>query len=88
MQWPWLVLPVALVAGAAMFLGCSAVRNSRQGGVLWKSSSLALLLHSVEGVKEGGFGRDIPLAGVDAWAQKKRVLRGDGTEFRLENEPR
>lgn len=85
-QWPWIVLPVALVVGAAMFLVCSVVMNARQRGVLWKSSSLALLLHSVEGVKDGGFGRDIPLAGVDAWAEKTRVLRCEGMEFRLENE--
>lgn len=84
-KWPWLVLPVALVVGAAIFLVCSILLNFRQRGVLWKSSSLALLLHSVEGVTGRGFGKDdTPLAGVDALAQKTRVFQSDGMEFKLE----
>ncbi|OJJ87025.1 DUF3176 domain-containing protein [Aspergillus glaucus CBS 516.65] len=85
-KWPWVILPITVVAGAGVFLACSIGLNSRRKAALWKSSSVALLLHSVEGSAEDGFhSRDIPRAEMDALAEKMRVLRGDNMGFRRED---
>lgn len=46
-QWPWLVLPLALVVLAAAFL-CMCIASSANGGLdVWKSSSIAQLYHGL-----------------------------------------
>jgi hypothetical protein len=82
-EWPWLILPVAVVAGAATLLSCSIVLCSRRNAALWKSSNLALLLHSVDGLT----GRELtsqgfpPLTRLDVLAQETRAFRGGNMEF-------
>ncbi|KAL3440406.1 hypothetical protein BJX65DRAFT_314826 [Aspergillus insuetus] len=83
-NWPWITLPVLVVIGAAVLLVCSIISNSRYKGALWKSSNLAVLLHSVEGVGDYGHlpsSNDAPLASIEALAAKMRVLRDDNMEF-------
>lgn len=47
-QWPWLALPFAVVLAAAVLLLAEMVESRRSRNInLWKSSSTALLYHSV-----------------------------------------
>ncbi|KAF4229617.1 hypothetical protein CNMCM8980_007183 [Aspergillus fumigatiaffinis] len=84
-NWPWITLPVLVVLGSGILLACSIISNSRHKAALWKSSNLAVLLHSVEGVEDygplGSSLNDTPLARIEALAEKMRVSRGDNMEF-------
>ncbi|KAJ5360732.1 hypothetical protein N7517_009923 [Penicillium concentricum] len=84
-NWPWITLPVLVVIGAGILLACSIMSNFRRSATLWKSSNLALLFHSVEGVRDYGHmplsSNDVPLAGIEALGDKLCVLRGDNMEF-------
>ncbi|KAL2839639.1 hypothetical protein BJY01DRAFT_237013 [Aspergillus pseudoustus] len=84
-NWAWITLPVLVVLGAGVLLACSIISNSRHKAALWKSSNLAVLLHSVEGVEDYGplpsSSNDAPLARIEALAEKMRVSRGDNMEF-------
>lgn len=48
-NWQWLTLPTALIALGAALLGCTVYHNHEAQAVLWKSSSLALLFHPLQG---------------------------------------
>ncbi|OQE91527.1 hypothetical protein PENNAL_c0009G01678 [Penicillium nalgiovense] len=78
-NWPWITLPVLVVIGASILLACSIIFNSRHSAALWKSSNLAVLLHSVEGLGDYGHlpssSNDAPLASIEALADKLRVSR-------------
>jgi hypothetical protein len=84
-NWPWITLPVLVVIGAGILLACSIISNSRHSAALWKSSNLAVLLHSVEGIGDYDHlpwaSNDAPLSSIEALADKLRVLRGDNMEF-------
>ncbi|KAL4917814.1 hypothetical protein BDW62DRAFT_75254 [Aspergillus aurantiobrunneus] len=84
-NWPWITLPALVVFGGAILLVCSIISNAQHKGALWKSSNLAVLLHSVEGI-EDYYGHlpssnDVSLTRIEALAEKMRVLRGDNMEF-------
>jgi hypothetical protein len=51
-QWPWITLPTALVAMSIVFLGGTMLKNESKHALAWKSSSLALLFHGLEGVRK------------------------------------
>lgn len=83
-NWPWITLPVLVVLGAATLLVCAMVVNFRCRTALWKSSSLAMLLHSSEGVRDCGIRAEwdnASIAGIDAFAEKLRVERVGDMEF-------
>ncbi|KAL4982964.1 hypothetical protein BDW68DRAFT_194785 [Aspergillus falconensis] len=87
-NWPWITLPVLVVLGAAVLLVCSILANSRHKAALWKSSNLAVLLHSVQGVERDHGSPlpfspldDAPLASVEAWAERIRAVKGDNMVF-------
>jgi hypothetical protein len=48
-NWAWLVYPVALLLLAILFLVGTMVSSARGSRAVWKSSSLALLLHGLTG---------------------------------------
>ncbi|KAI0148251.1 hypothetical protein F4776DRAFT_606813 [Hypoxylon sp. NC0597] len=50
--WAWLSLPIALVVLTFVMLLVVVVRNNARGVAIWKSSSLALLFHNLEGWDE------------------------------------
>ena len=54
-KWPWLTLPVSLVALSTLFLIATMTVNSRRKALAWKSNILVLLFHGLEGV--GGYER-------------------------------
>lgn len=83
-KWEWLCLPVGLVGMSIVFLVATMVKNERKKAMAWKSSSLALLFHGLEGVGRG--------AGEGLWqmkdvARRTRVVltRGDDSEWKLIN---
>jgi hypothetical protein len=83
-RWDWLGLPVGLIALSIVFLVATIVKNEKRRGMAWKSSSLALLFHGLEGVARGaGEG----LGQMKEVAKKTRVVltRGDDGEWKLIN---
>ncbi|KAH7305592.1 hypothetical protein B0I35DRAFT_444082 [Stachybotrys elegans] len=54
-QWEWMTLPLVLFASATILLAATMAASSRGKVEAWKSSSLAALLHHIEGrgVEEG-----------------------------------
>lgn len=58
-QWHWMTLPTALVGMSILFLGGTMMKNESKHALAWKSSSLALLFHGLEGVRKNtGEGMD------------------------------
>jgi hypothetical protein len=56
----WIVLRGELVLLSIMFLGATMGQNESKRALAWKSSSLALLFHGLEGIRDGtgqGFGQ-------------------------------
>jgi hypothetical protein len=51
-QWRWLGLPLFTVFAAGAFLLVTALQTWRRGGLLWKSSNVALLSHRIIGWDE------------------------------------
>jgi len=51
-EWPWITLPTALVGMSILFLGGTMMKNESKHALAWKSSSLALLFHGLEGVRK------------------------------------
>jgi len=46
-NWPWLALPAGIVLLGTAFLAVTIVSTAKHHALLWKSSSLALLLHGI-----------------------------------------
>jgi hypothetical protein len=59
-RWPWLILPILETLLAAVLLIMSIIMN-RGRSYLYKSSSIALLFHGLEGWKES----ELPVQGVE-----------------------
>jgi hypothetical protein len=83
-QWYWLGLPVGLVGMSIIFLLATMWQNERKRALAWKSSSLALLFHGLEGV---GRGAGEGLGQMRAVARKTRVVltRSADGEWKLVN---
>lgn len=83
-KWSWLGLPVGLVGLSIIFLVATMVKNEGKRAMTWKSSSLALLFHGLEGV---GRGAGEGLGQMQELARKTRVVltRGDDGEWKLIN---
>lgn len=83
-KWGWLGLPVGLVGMSIVFLVATMVKNERTKAMAWKSSSLALLFHGLEGV---GRGAGEGLGQMKDVAKRTRVVltRGDDGEWKLIN---
>ncbi|KAK0102987.1 hypothetical protein ONS96_005600 [Cadophora gregata f. sp. sojae] len=83
-QWVWLVLPAGLVATSTLFLCATMLKSKKKSALAWKSSSLALLFHGLDGV---GAGTGEGLKEMKAVARKTRVIlsRGEDGEWRLVN---
>lgn len=83
-QWQWITLPTALVGMSILFLGGTMMRNESKHALAWKSSSLALLFHGLEGVRKNtGEGMDE----MRAVARKTRVVltQSYNGEWKLRN---
>lgn len=83
-QWIWMALPGGLVAISTVFLCATMFKSERRKAMAWKSSSLALLFHGLEGVG-GGAGEG--LNRMRAVARRTRVVlsRGEDGEWKLVN---
>ena len=58
--WPWLILPVGLVLASCAVLLAAVIESSRYRAVVWKSSSLAVMFHGIDGrVSENGSGGNV-----------------------------
>jgi hypothetical protein len=72
-EWAWLSLPLAVVTLAFVMLVVVIVRNHARGVPAWKSSSLALLFHELDGWEEAKTrGLDGPLE-VESRAAEMRA---------------
>jgi hypothetical protein len=83
-QWQWIALPTALVGMSILFLGGTMMKNESKHALAWKSSSLALLFHGLEGVRKNtGEGMDQ----MREVARKTRVVltQGNNGEWKLIN---
>jgi Protein of unknown function (DUF3176) len=83
-QWHWITLPLALVGMSILFLGGTMMKNESKRALAWKSSSLALLFHGLEGVRKNtGEGMD-QMRDV---ARKTRVvlIQSHNGEWKLRN---
>jgi hypothetical protein len=83
-QWRWITLPTALVGMSILFLGGTMMMNESKRALAWKSSSLALLFHGLEGVRKNtGEGMD-QMRDV---ARKTKVvlIQGYNGEWKLRN---
>jgi len=83
-QWQWITLPTALVGMSILFLFGTMMKNESKHALAWKSSSLALLFHGLEGVRKNtGEGMDQ----MREVARKTRVVltRGGNGEWKLIN---
>jgi hypothetical protein len=83
-QWHWIMLPTALVGMSILFLGGTMMKNESKRALAWKSSSLALLFHGLEGVRKNtGEGMD-QMRDV---ARKTRVvlIQSHNGEWKLRN---
>lgn len=83
-RWGWLGLPVGLIALSIVFMVATIAKNERRRGMAWKSSSLALLFHGLEGV---GRGAGEGLGQMNEVARRTKVVlsRGDDGEWKLIN---
>jgi hypothetical protein len=83
-QWHWIILPTALVGMSILFLGGTMMKTESKRALAWKSSSLALLFHGLEGVRKNtGEGMD-QMRDV---ARKTRVVlvQNHNGEWKLRN---
>lgn len=81
--WAWMVLPCSLVGLSIIFLVATMMKNQSKSALAWKSSSLALLFHGLEGVNRGADG----LQQMKNVARRTRVIlnRGADGEWKLVN---
>ena len=71
-RWPWLILPVLVVLLAIVFLWVSILYSRRRQTALWKSSSLALLFHGLDGWHDDDLGA-ITLSHIETDANRMRA---------------
>ena len=83
-QWHWLTLPTALVGMSILFLGGTMLKNESKHALAWKSSSLALLFHGLEGVRKNTGEGMYQMREV---ARKTRVvlIQGHNGDWKLRN---
>jgi len=81
-QWAWIALPGALVLLSIVFLGATMAQNESKRALAWKSSSLALLFHGLEGVRDGT-GQGLGQMREVAKRTKVVLQRGDNGEWKL-----
>ncbi|KAH8895708.1 hypothetical protein GQ53DRAFT_819688 [Thozetella sp. PMI_491] len=83
-RWEWLTLPLLVVAAASVLLFTTIVVNHYRAVRVWKSSSLALLLHEVEGRDELERLRSGDIHGMNRKAEKVNVhLAGGSSGFKF-----
>ncbi|KAI1383618.1 uncharacterized protein F4822DRAFT_421166 [Hypoxylon trugodes] len=71
--WAWLALPIALVVLTFLMLLLVIFRNGARGVPIWKSSSLALLFHDLQGwdesERQAGHPHEVQRRGIQMKAQ-------------------
>jgi len=82
-RWRWIALPIVLVGLSIVFLVATILKNENKRALAWKSSSLALLFHGLEGVGRGAEGR----GQMERVAKHTRVVlrKGGDGEWKLIN---
>ena len=51
-RWAWLGLPIGLLILSTIFLIITMITSKRRGFAIWKTSSLAMLFHGLDGIQE------------------------------------
>jgi hypothetical protein len=82
-KWPWLTMPIALVALSILFLIATMILNSRKRALAWKSNSLALLFHGLEGVEMREAGEGVGRMDGIARRTRVRLARSAAGEWKL-----
>lgn len=75
-RWGWMALPLAVLTCVCCLLAITIRTNTRRQATVWKSSSIAVLLHNVDGLNE----TDLPLDTLE-----ELVKLADRTDVILEN---
>jgi hypothetical protein len=86
-QWAWLILPISLVLASIVLLVGSIILNRQHKTVLWKSSSLALLFHSLEGWDKDELNTGtVSTARAESIASRLRVQLADNLSFSVDKQ--
>jgi hypothetical protein len=82
-RWAWLILPIATVLAAGVFLLLTMIQTSRRGEPLWKSSTAALMSHQIAGWNAVDFSSVRNQTQLDEMARGVRLqlARGDHLRF-------
>lgn len=85
-QWAWMALPGLLVAASIVILLATMFKNESNGALPWKTSSLALLFHGLDGMGGGWAGLDERVQ-MQELARNTRVVlnRAPTGEWKLMN---
>ncbi|KNG89899.1 hypothetical protein ANOM_001723 [Aspergillus nomiae NRRL 13137] len=70
-RWPWMILPIALVAMTILFLVVTMIKTRNQ--YIWKSSPLALLFSDLAVDGQHSFERNPSLSGMEDVSKKMNV---------------
>lgn len=82
-RWLWLLLPLIMILGAAVFLQQTVWQSRRWGVPMWKSNALAVMVHGIHSGGGGGGGvegnkdDDIVTRNDAVWAGKEKVSELD-----------
>ncbi len=84
-NWPWLCFPAGLVVVAVVFLIAAIISSHTSSKTGWKSSSLAILFHGLDGwieqeVRDHRSTRGMQMAAKDMWA---KLSEGDDGNLKL-----
>ncbi|XXH05686.1 hypothetical protein Hte_012121 [Hypoxylon texense] len=81
-HWGFAVLPILVVAGAALFLAVAIYRTKRSRTEPWKSSALAALLHGLDEDTRARLGDAGSLKEQKRWARGIKVQLNESVENR------
>lgn len=81
-KWAWIAMPASLIGLSFTFLVSTIVINARKKALIWKSKSLPLLFHGLEGTPPSVGDRLHHMDEV-ASRMKVRLARGGGGEWKL-----
>lgn len=80
-RWLWLLLPIVMILGTALFLLLTVWQSRRWGVPTWRSSALAVMVHGIQGAGSGGGDTeeeaDVMTANDAIWAGKEKVSELD-----------
>jgi hypothetical protein len=80
-RWVWITLPAMSLLGSLILIGATILKGRRTNAPVWKSSSLATLLHGLSEETQKGIDPELSSSQTEAMSTKLRVrlstLKGD-----------